>query len=119
MADNYKRMVLNAPNDCRVSMNFEFCEALPIREFLERIDLQNLFQCVSYWQGLKFHFTFVGVTRNNSFYNREVYIPVNLLHLNPETIEVSLWHEIKSFCLYDFETEPKISKMRIATFIFK
>ena len=71
MADRFKFMALNAPSKCNVSMCFDFNYSLPITEFLEKIDLPNLFHHVSYWQGAQYKFKVHGVNRDNNFVDDE------------------------------------------------
>ncbi len=112
MVSNCQFLAHSAPREARVSMNIQFGEPLPIQEFLQKVNFRN-FHSVNYWSGLRFYFTFVGMARMGFFYDREVYIPHYCTFLNSHELEKTLLEEIKKFCLYDFDSEPKISKMRI------
>src|SRR5271156_1215963 len=76
MALNYKTLALNAPKDCKVSMNFEFSSSFPIEEFLEKINIPKLFVGTSYWQGARFDFYMNGIDTLNNFIEREVNVVI-------------------------------------------
>src|SRR5271156_6930507 len=76
MALNFKTLALNAPKDCKVSMNFEFSASFPIEEFLEKINILKLFENTSYWQGARFDFYMNGVDTMNNFIEREVNVVI-------------------------------------------
>src|SRR5271167_2093932 len=80
MADNFRVMVLDAPPKALTTLSLRFCNALPIKPFLERMDIPKLFSRVSYWQGSKINFTTTGVDKLNRFVDQEIYIYVPFLN---------------------------------------
>jgi hypothetical protein len=114
IANDCQELALKSPPDARISMNFQFCEALPIKEFIDKINICKLCTSLCNFGSLKYYFTFVGMARMGFYYDREVCIPITWYNVDKTHMEETLLKEIQKFCLYDFDSEPKISKMRIA-----
>jgi hypothetical protein len=113
MADNFKTFALNATPDCRVSMNFSFGYALPIRRFLEKVDIPRLFKNVSYWQGCKFKFRAVGVDKCHNFIDDEFYVDVPLLHYNVDRAADIIMYSYAQATRFNYNEPPNVKCMTL------
>src|SRR5271156_2335770 len=115
MALNYKMLALNAPRDCRVSMNFGFSSSLTIGEFLKRIDIPKLFEGTSYWQGARFVFYMSGIDCRDYFIEREVNVVILSTTNKINDIEDLILQEFNRATRYEcMKEEPLVKRMIVS-----
>jgi hypothetical protein len=113
MADRFKSLVLNAPNDCNIGMIFGFQKHLPIDEFLTKINIPHLFRNTPFWQGARFRFHVHGVDQENNFIDMVTEIYVDLLHFHLEDVSCRLHSEFNMQSRYWFDEPPKVGRMEV------
>ena len=113
MADNFRVMVLDAPPKALTTLSLRFCNALPIKPFLERMDIPKLFSRVSYWQGSKISFTTSGVDKLNRFVDQEIYIYVTFLQCKLEEVTELILKEFEENVKYQYDEAPLVVSMNI------
>ena len=114
MADRFKFMALNAPSKCNISMCFDFNCALPIKTFLEKIDLPNLFHNVSYWQGAQYKFKVHGVDRDNNFVDEECDIWISMHKYTLATATDAIYEGFVGASKHFYNELPLVSKLYIS-----
>ena len=72
-------------------MCFDFNYTLPIKTFLEKIDLPNLFHNVSYGQSAQYKFKVHGVDRTNNFVDDEFEIWISMNKYTLETASDAIY----------------------------
>ena len=121
MVDRFKALVLGAPTDCRISMNFAFPKNYSMKEFLEKINIPQLFHNAKYWQGANFKFYAHGVDYANFFMLHEIDVSLDLLHYNLNSVAQKIHDEFQYIARHYFEPESadvQVTKM-IISFFFK
>src|SRR5271167_1403265 len=113
MADNFRGMVLDAPPKALTTLSLRFCNALPIKPFLERMDIPKLFSRVSYWQGSKISFTTTGTDKRNCFVDQEIYIYVTFLQCKLEDVTELILKDYEENIKYEYDEPPLIVSMNI------
>ena len=113
MADNFRVMVLDAPPKALTTLSLRFSNALPIKPFLERMDIPKLFSRVSYWQGSKISFTTTGTDKRNCFVDQEIYIYVTFLQCKLEDVTELILREFDETVKYQYDESPLIVSMNI------
>ena len=113
MADNFRFMVMDAPAKAQATLSFRFSRPLPIKTFLERMDIPKLFSRASYWQGVKISFSTTGVDKRNFFVEQTVWIQVPFLHYKVEDVTELIIREYGANVRYDYDEAPLIVSMNI------
>jgi hypothetical protein len=113
MADNFKMMALHAPPQCSVSMGFRFQGNLPIDEFLAKVNIPRIFSGASYWQGAKFCFRVRGINNDNYLIERDIYVPVNLIHFNVKQVSYALMSQYVRETGWFFTEPPFVISMSV------
>ena len=115
MAERYKFLAMNAPADCQVSMDFCYTYAYPIAEFLQKINLFQLFHNVSYWQGAQFKFEVIGVGSDNSFQTEHFDLWIVLNNYTLDSLPSAIHDAFENAAKFYFEHElPNVLKMTIS-----
>src|SRR5271156_3951540 len=113
MADNFRVMVLDAPPKALTTLSLRFSNSLPIKPFLERMDISKLFSRVSYWQGSKISFTTSGVDKRNCFIEEENYIYASFLQCKLEEVTELILKDYEENVKYQYDESPLIVSMNI------
>jgi len=113
MADNFRVMVLDAPPKALTTLSLRFCNALPIKPFLERMDIPKLFSRVSYWQGSKISFTTSGVDKLNRFVDQEIYIYVPFSKCKVNEVTELIIKDYEDTVRYRYDEAPLVVSMNI------
>ena len=114
MSDSFKYMVVNAPAKCKISMCFEFNHSYPIKTFLEKINLPNLFCNVSYWQGAQYKFKVHGVDRENNFLDEECDLWISMHNYTLATASEAVYEGFVGATRHFYDELPLVSKLYIS-----
>ena len=116
MANRFATMAMNAPDNCNVSMRFEYWEDLSISEFLERINIPYLFHNVVYWQAARFTFRVRGVDYDCRHAESTLKIDSDFTNCTLRDVAPRILQEYCTYacnCPPGFRTLPKVLRMEV------
>ena len=111
---NFKTLASMAPHDCEIEMSFKFNGSYTIMEFLQKINIPQLFKHLCSWKCAKIKFRCHGMSHSHIVIDR--LIPLNVNFDNCYIYEASkrICDEFAVACQYNFMETPLVDQMVIS-----